>query len=89
MESHAGGRNNFLMQTNTTLCCPKCGNDEIAVPKNSIDESVVTCPLCRTQLGLWGDLITAALDAARENFEKNSNQTLWNALHNFNRAKSR
>jgi hypothetical protein len=65
---------------NTTLCCPKCGNNTISIPENSKDESVVTCPSCGAELGLWGDLITAALDTARENFEKTSNQTLWNAL---------
>ncbi len=74
---------------NTILCCPTCGNNAISVPQNSTDESVVTCPLCRTELGLWGDLIAAALDTARENFEKTSNQALWNALYSSDGAKSK
>lgn len=51
------------------------------MPENSTDESVVTCPACGSKLGLWGDLIAAALDAARENLEKTSNRNLWNALY--------
>ena len=66
---------------NPTLRCSNCENNTICMPENSTDECVVTCPSCGTELGRWGDLITAALDAARENFEKTSNRTLWNALY--------
>lgn len=65
---------------NATICCSKCGNDGISMPGNSTDECIVTCPSCGAELGLWGDLISAALDSARENFERNSNQALWNVL---------
>ena len=75
------GKDESLIPMNTTLRCPKCENGAISVPENSPDESVVTCPSCGAELGPWGELIAAALDTARENFEKTSNQNLWNALY--------
>ncbi|HEV2962790.1 MAG TPA: hypothetical protein VG649_13255 [Candidatus Angelobacter sp.] len=74
---------------NTALHCSNCGSNTIAMPENSIDESVVICPSCGTELGLWGDLIAVALDRARENFEKTSNLTLWNALYGAESMKSK
>jgi len=74
---------------NTALRCLKCGSNTISMPENSTDESLVTCPSCGTELGLWGDLIAAALDTARENFEKTSNQSLWNVPYEADGIKSK
>ena len=48
--------------------CPRCGSVGIEVEDNPTDESVVSCPTCKSELTTWGELRAAARKKARAHF---------------------
>ena len=46
------------------LHCPKCGGNDLEIPDDATDDSLVTCASCGAVLGRWGDAQRQAMEAA-------------------------
>jgi hypothetical protein len=49
-----------------SISCGKCGSNELLVPEDTADDSIVVCSSCGHELGRWGDIQAAVLKSAEE-----------------------
>ena len=49
-----------------SLSCQKCGSNELTIPDEATDDSMVTCSACGSELARWGDVRTTLLEAATQ-----------------------
>lgn len=59
----------FNSTINIKLTCKHCGSNDLEIPDDATDESMVTCKGCNTEVGKWGDVQQAAKDAARDEID--------------------
>jgi len=52
-----------------SLCCQKCGGNELTIPDEPTDDSPVTCATCG-DIARWGDVKTAMLEASQKEATK-------------------
>jgi hypothetical protein len=66
-----------------TITCTKCGSNDVEVPDDATDESMVTCKGCQTEVGTWGELKQAVINRAKDEVVSEVNKQLGKKLKGF------
>jgi hypothetical protein len=53
-----------------SLSCGKCGSNDITIPDNADETTLIKCNACEAVLGTWGDIKAAAGQHVREAVEE-------------------
>ena len=65
-----------------SLNCEKCGSPGIIIPDNPSDDSVITCPNCKAEIGTIGQLNARIKEGAFKAVEDAFGDTLTKAFGN-------
>jgi uncharacterized Zn finger protein len=66
-----------------TITCTNCGSNDVEVPDDATDESMVTCKNCQKEVGSWGELRQAVINRVKDEAVSEVKEQLGKKLKGF------
>ncbi len=58
--------NEIKSTVNIKLTCTRCGGNDLEIPDDATDDSVVVCKPCGVEVARWGDVKAAASNEVQD-----------------------